>query len=117
MRPSFATALSGLTIRHVALILFGVAGGVLPLGLASARLARAAQAAQAASNPPYVYQSGAQGTGYYVSTPSRPGPAPLAPARRAPAAGNRPRTVGPGARNWATGSRVPLSRPWLHAID
>ena len=56
--------------------------------------------------PRFVYAPGAQGYTYYA--------APAAP-RQPAATTNRPRTVGPGARNWATGNRVPLHRPWLSA--
>ncbi len=50
--------------------------------------------------PRFTYGNGAQGFGYYQNR-----------AQAAP----RPRTVGPGARNWATGNRVPLARPWMNA--
>jgi hypothetical protein len=33
--------------------------------------------------------------------------------RRSSTAGAPGRPNGPGARNWTTGSRVPLHRPWL----
>jgi hypothetical protein len=41
------------------------------------------------------------------------GPALAEPAPAPQAAQNRSRSVGPGARNWATGNRVPLHRPWM----
>lgn len=74
-------------------------------GLASfsfiATLNHPATAAQQAAAPRYVYASGAQGVRYY--------PAPAAQA--AP----RPRTVGPGVRNWATGQKLGMHKPWLQA--
>ncbi|APW60666.1 hypothetical protein [Paludisphaera borealis] len=68
-----------------------------------------AQAAPAAAPAPYFYGAGAQGFGYYV-TPGLQAATAAAPVQ---VAARRPQTVGPGARNWATGSRVPLHRPWL----
>lgn len=104
MHRNPAKGLTSLSIGHVVLILFGASAGVQPLSQASAASARAAQAA---TTPPFAYRPGPQGVGYYAS------PAPR--ATPAPAAGNRPRTVGPRARNWATGNRVPLHRPWMRA--
>jgi hypothetical protein len=78
-----------------------VAWGLLAGGGAQAR----AQARPA----PFVYRAGPQGVGYYAA----PAAAPVRAAAPAPAA--RPRSVGPGARNYATGNRVPLHRPWMRA--
>jgi hypothetical protein len=38
-------------------------------------------------------------------------------APRSRVRGSGVRTVGPGARNWTTGRRSPLHRPWLRARD
>ena len=40
--------------------------------------------------------------------------APAGTRAQAPRA-NRPRTVGPGSRDWSTGRRVALHRPWLRS--
>jgi hypothetical protein len=107
MHQSSAIARPGPGVSGVGLILVGISAGVLLLGLVSAAPARAAQAIPV---PPFVYQSGPQGLGYY------PNPAAV---RAAPAASSRPRTVGhsPRSRNWATGNRSPLPRPWMRARD
>jgi hypothetical protein len=68
------------------------------------------QAQPAATAPRFVYGSGAQGVGYYPYTAPR---AATTPAATRPAA---PATVGPGVRNWSTGRRSPLHRPWLRAM-
>jgi hypothetical protein len=111
MRPAFKIApTAGI------LLLFGLGGlvltaragaeeGAAPASEALEVVIAQAQAAATAS-PPFVYTTGAQGVGYYAS----PGPrtaAPQAQARRGSG------TVGPGARNWSTGRRSPLHRPWL----
>lgn len=94
----------------------GPTAGVLLLGgLASlVLLARSVQAAQSAPSPaPYYYGGGAQGVGYYVTPQLKAATATAtAPVQ---IAARRPQTVGPGARNWATGNRVPLHRPWLNS--
>ena len=88
-------------------VLVGISAGAMLLDPGSTEPARAAQAASA---PPFVYRSGPQGFGYYAS----PAP-PTTPVRAATAARNQPGSVGPGARNWATGRRSPLHRPWMQA--
>jgi hypothetical protein len=71
----------------------------------------AALQAQATVVPPrYVYGSGAQGFGYY--TAPAPQPAAAAPRPAAPARSS----VGPGVRNWSTGRRSPLHRPWMRPM-
>lgn len=95
------------------------AGLLLLGGLATlAFLARSGEAAQSAAPTttharpaPYYYGGGAQGLGYYV-TPQLQTATATAPVQ---VAARRPQTVGPGARNWATGNRVPLHRPWLNS--
>jgi hypothetical protein len=95
----------------------GPTAGILLLGVLvglaftarSGEAALLAQAATAAAPAPYFYGAGAQGFGYYV-TPQLQAATAAAPVQLA---ARRPQTVGPGARNWATGSRVPLHRPWL----
>jgi hypothetical protein len=95
------------------------ADAFLILGLAAIATRAAPQVATA---PRFVYGPGARGYGYSPSP--RAATAPQQPAGAAtsrPSAGSstssRPRTVGPGARNWATGNRVPLHRPWMRARD
>lgn len=91
----------------------GMGLGVLVLGVG----VTAALARQAAPVAPFVYRSGPQGVGYYPAPAVAVAPAParaVAPAP-APAQAQRPRTVGPGARNFSTGNRIPLHRPWLRA--
>jgi hypothetical protein len=112
-----------------------IAGALLLVGLAGfALIARATEANASTSPLPselappqtqtaptatapgrYYYGPGFQGYGYYAV----PGyqAAPAAPAQVAAARPSAPRsqTVGPGARNWATGNRVPLHRPWLRS--
>jgi hypothetical protein len=107
MRQIPANAPSGLSTRRVGLVLVGISVGVMLLDRMSAEPARAAQAASA---PPFVYRLGPQGVGYYASpTPT------TSPVQAAPAARTQPRSVGPGVRNWATGRRSPLHRPWMQA--
>jgi hypothetical protein len=60
---------------------------------------------------PYYYGAGAQGFGYYV-TPQVQAANATAPVQ---VATRRSGSVGPGNRNWATGNRVPLHRPWLNS--
>ncbi len=93
-------------------------GGLLGLAIITQAGAVSATQAQApVAAPPFVYSSGYQGFGYYAN----PGVqlAPAAPARPVvqprTSGGAGARSVGPGARNWATGSRVPLHRPWLRS--
>ena len=68
------------------------------VSVASVLAAAPVSAVQAA--PRFTYSNGARGFGYYQARPQ---------------AAARPQTVGPGARNWATGNRVPLARPWMNA--
>jgi hypothetical protein len=87
-----------------------------------------AMAAQAVATSPYVYGYGPQGLGYYlvptapvaVAAPAAPAAvaAPAAPRLTVPSQPSQARSggaVGPGARNWATGNRVPSHRPWLRS--
>jgi hypothetical protein len=83
----------------------GALEGTTPAAMALEVVIAQAQAAAAAS-PRFVYTSGAQGVGYYAS----PAPRTAAPQAR-PGSG----TVGPGVRNWTTGRRSPLHRPWLNS--
>jgi hypothetical protein len=98
------------------LLLAGLAGlgsGLRPGEAATSPAAPDPSQVQAAPvAAPYYYGAGAQGFGYYVAPDTRPAPAraPVQSASR-----GRPSTVGPGARNWATGNRVPLHRPWLRS--
>jgi hypothetical protein len=97
--PSLALAATALFVVALA-----------PLGL-SAALAQAASA-------PFVFGSGPQGLTYYaVPGTAAPAAAPrlAAPARPRAATSSGARSVGPGARNFATGNRVPSHRPWLRA--
>jgi hypothetical protein len=68
-----------------------------------------AQAAAAA--PRYFHGSGAQGFDYYTA----PAPQAAVAAAPRPAASARS-SVGPGARNWSTGRRSPLHRPWMRPM-
>jgi hypothetical protein len=101
--------------------------------------AQPAQAAQTVTQPMYVYMLGPQGYGYYYVAPqvqttpvAQPAPATqpapvrqsqtappaqtIVPSRAAnPTQYSTGQRVGPGIRNWATGNRVPLHRPWLNA--
>jgi hypothetical protein len=82
------------------------------LGLAAwGLLAGAAALARQAPAAPFVYRTGPQGVGFYAAPAASPGRV----VANAPAPAARPRTVGPGARNFSTGNRVPLHRPWLRA--
>ncbi len=100
-------------------LLRGFVGTVLlaGTGVTSARLMdssvelEAAQAQVPVAVPPFIYGSGPQGFGYYPNPAFQAAPAPV--QQVAPQA--RPATVGPGARNWATGNRSPLHRPWLRS--
>src|SRR5262245_39170827 len=87
--------------------LFAVAS-CIALGIAALAVWAAPQIPTA---PRFGYGPGAQGYGYH--------PAPQAVAAPRQTTGSttssRPRTVGPGVRNWATGNRVPLHRPWMQA--
>jgi hypothetical protein len=99
----------GLLARGAGLSALALPAFVLILGSVAAESASAAQAAAA---PPFVYQSGPQGSGYYANPAAR-----TATARATVASARRPRTVGPGARDWSTGRRSRLPRPWLQARD
>jgi hypothetical protein len=72
----------------------------------------AVQTQLAAAPPRFVYGSGAQGFGYYTAQAPQPAPAATAPRPAAPARSS----VGPGARNWSTGRRSPLHRPWMRPM-
>ena len=94
---------------------FGIiptATGLLLGGVAFVFLAAQAGAAaefefeQAAAAPRFSYASGAQGTRYY---PQAQRPA----ARPAQAASNRGSSVGPGVRDWSTGRKGRLHKPWM----
>ena len=109
MRPALKTApmagillLSGLA-GVVVVARAGAEEGAAPASMALEVVIAQAQAAAAAS-PRFVYTSGAQGVGYYASP---------APRTAAPQARPSSSTVGPGVRNWSTGRRSPLHRPWL----
>jgi hypothetical protein len=65
---------------------------------------------QAPASPRYTYATGPRGVGYYPTS----GPQAVSRPSR-PAATGRPATVGPGARNWTTGNRISLHRPWLRS--
>ena len=96
--------------------------GILLLGgLALPGLAPAAGAllVQAAATPRFVYATGFQGSGYYANPGPGAAPNPAATIRTAspPRSAGGARTVGPGARNWTTGRRSPLHRPWLRAMN
>jgi hypothetical protein len=65
-----------------------------------------AVASQVAQTPGFTTRSGAQGFGYYAVPAARPAQVQTA---------NRPRSVGPGTRNFSTGNRVGLHRPWMRA--
>lgn len=96
--------------KYSGILVLLAAGTCIVLGLASIATLAVAQTVTA---PRYIYGPGAQGYGYSQS----PRVAVAARQPAAAAASNRPRTVGPGARNWATGNRTPLHRPWLRARD
>lgn len=81
-----------------------------PLLLASLVALEPSLATQAAQTPRFVYRQGSQGVGYYASPTAQP-----APAAAGTTVASRSRTVGPNNRNWATGNRVPLHRPWMRA--
>ena len=107
------------SIPTVRLALFGGVAGLILLTRAVAGdsesigvpLEPAALQAQATVvTPRYVYGSGAQGFGYY--TAPAPQPAAAAPRPAAPARSS----VGPGVRNWSTGRRSPLHRPWMRPM-
>ena len=85
-------------------------GGLAGLFLVSRAEAEAAMAQAAA--PRFVYASGFQGVGYYAN----PGTATATQARSAPAprtSASRGTSVGPGVRDWSTGRRGRLHKPWL----
>ncbi len=109
MRPGLKTAptagillLCGLA-GVVVIARAGAEEGAAPASRALEAVISQAQAAATAS-PRFVYASGAQGVGYYASP---------APRTAAPQARSGSGTVGPGVRNWTTGRRSPLHRPWL----
>ena len=100
-----------------------------PAAIGAAALLAAAQA-QGVWTSPYVYGYGPQGLGYYLvpgaiapAAPTAPVAAPAAAPTAAPRLATPAPTVrssgggsvGPGARNWATGNRVPSHRPWLRS--
>lgn len=79
--------------------------------LTAALAAAPVLAAQVAQAPAFTYRIGPQGSGFY-STATAPRAAATQPRAAATTSG---RTVGPGARNWSTGNRVGLHRPWLQS--
>jgi hypothetical protein len=85
---------------------FGLA---LRAGSSLATLTELEASQPATTAPRFVYGSGAQGFGYYVA-PARPAAPATTPRSAAPS------SVGPGARNWSTGRRSPLHRPWLRPM-
>lgn len=89
----------------VGMLLLGGLAGLIPAGPA------AAQAAAQAAGPRYVYASGFQGVRYYPNTGAAAGARPAAAAPRTSAA--RGTSVGPGVRDWSTGRRGRLHKPWL----
>ena len=115
--PEGVIEVMSLTLRIIPMtriaLLGAVAGIVLmsqAVGLSSAEPLEpvALQAQAAAAAPRYVYTSGPQGFGYYTAPQVAAAPAPR------PAAAPAPRSsVGPGVRNWSTGRRSPLHRPWM----
>ncbi|WP_406696961.1 hypothetical protein V5E97_38835 [Singulisphaera sp. Ch08] len=87
-------------------------------------------AADGSASPPYIYAAGYQGVGYYANPgpqstpPAATGSRPASPPRYTGSAprtqasgGSSPRTVGPGARDWTTGRRSRLPKPWLRPMD
>jgi hypothetical protein len=80
--------------------------GESAVALAGTLHPEAFQVQAAATAPRFVYGSGAQGFGYYAA------PAPRAATATTPRS-TTPSSVGPGARNWSTGRRSPLHRPWM----
>ncbi|MDG3002836.1 hypothetical protein [Paludisphaera mucosa] len=97
------------SLALAATALFAIAIG--PLGV-SAALAQAASA-------PFVFGFGPQGLNYYAApgVAAAPVAAPrlTVPTQTRAATSSGSRSVGPGARNWATGNRVPSHRPWLRS--
>ena len=82
------------------------------------------------ASPRFIYASGYQGVGYYAnpgpqSAPPRrrelvrflPRGFPAAPPGRKRAPVPAPARVGPGARDWTTGRRSRLPKPWLRPMD
>ncbi len=110
MRPALKTApMAGILLLcglggSVLIARAGAEEGATPAAMALEVAIAQAPAAATASLPPFVYTSGAQGVGYYASP---------APRTAAPQARRGSSTVGPGVRNWTTGRRSPLHRPWL----
>ena len=101
-------------MTHPASLKTGQTAGMLLLGaLASLLLVLSAAAeptAAQASAPRFVYASGSQGVRYYAN-PGTATQARSAPAPRTSAA--RGTSVGPGVRDWTTGRRGRLHKPWL----
>jgi hypothetical protein len=96
------------TVPRQAILLFG--------GFASLLLA--SQVNAQATVPRFTYGAGAQGFGYYANprtaTATQPVTTTRTPARTQQGAG---RIVGPGARDWTTGRRGRLHKPWLRPMD
>lgn len=105
-------------------------GGLTGLFEASARAETAAPANIAAAShvpmtsevaelqgaPRYVYASGFNGVQYYGNPGVQAAIANAAPAPRTTRnSGARPRTVGPGVRDWTTGQRLGSHKPWIRA--
>ncbi len=87
-------------------------------------------ASDGAASPRYIYAAGYQGVGYYANPgpqsapPSATGPRQALPptfsgssSRSSARSSSSPRTVGPGARDWTTGRRSRLPKPWLKPMD
>lgn len=90
-----------------------------PLALLTTEFAGAA-AFQGGGSPRFIYASGSQGVRYYANSGARAANAAPAPRfsggnARAQGGGSRARTVGPGVRDWGTGQRLGLHRPWLRS--
>lgn len=74
--------------------------------------------AQAVASAPFVHGLGPQGLGYYAVpgvAAAAAGPRLTVPTQARASTSSGGRSVGPGARNWATGNRVPSHRPWLRS--
>lgn len=81
-----------------------------------------AAADEGSASPRFVYAAGSQGVGYYANPgpqsapPAAAGARAVSPPRSSASAtrsSSRPSTVGPGARDFSTGRRSRLAKPWL----
>jgi hypothetical protein len=91
------------------------------LGRTEARAQPASRVA-AAPSPPFVYGPGSSGFGYYNY--SAPGTTPAVAAARGPTtrsltvpARGRSRSSSSRGRDWSTGRRMTLAKPWLRPMD